>query len=129
LIFKTIIMMYSIGNILVTIAAPTTNDASITQYEPNDAVPDNTTAAFTPDDANDDDVNLSIGDVLGPLEGTALKCCSRAGREKLHSQRLLRCCVVHGQQKKEDMQDEGETWQEAFWMRELPVPCGWVLGA
>jgi hypothetical protein len=83
LIFKTIIMMYSIGNILVTIAAPTTNDASITQYEPNDAVPDNTTAAFTPDDANDDDVNLSIGDVLGPLEGTALKCCSRAGREKV----------------------------------------------
>jgi hypothetical protein len=90
LIFKTITIMYSIGNILMamailsamplSLAVPATNDAGIGQYDPKGAVPSNSTTAITQD-------NVDADDVLDTLEAAALRCGleSKRGKSCTHS--------------------------------------------
>jgi hypothetical protein len=87
---KAIAMMYSILNILMTIAvlsamplslaAQTTSDTDLAQYDASDAMLNNATAAVIPEEADDD--------MLDTLEATALTCGlqSRKGKSCTHSE-------------------------------------------
>ncbi|KAF2182370.1 hypothetical protein K469DRAFT_690839 [Zopfia rhizophila CBS 207.26] len=78
--------MYSIRNILVTIAllsavplslgAPETNqDDAIAQYNPNEPTPDDAIAPYNPRDAEEDlDDPLDAEEVLNILEARAVHC-------------------------------------------------------